>query len=111
MDYIETEIIIHPLSVNECWKGRRFKTPAYKSYEKELCALLPRQKMIKGMVKVDFFFGHPNAMKTDVDNLLKPLLDIITKAGYIEDDRYVMELSAKKEKTDIAGIRIKITKL
>ena len=29
-------IEIKPLSVNECWQGKRFKTKAYTAYEKEL---------------------------------------------------------------------------
>ena len=30
-----------PLSVNEVWKGKRFKTIAYSRYEKQIMALLP----------------------------------------------------------------------
>jgi len=31
-----------PLSVNEAWQGKRFKTKAYKDYEKSLMLLLPK---------------------------------------------------------------------
>ena len=27
-------VFIKPLSVNEAWRGRKFKTPKYKQYEK-----------------------------------------------------------------------------
>ena len=32
-----------PLSVNTCWQGKRFKTPLYKEYEKEILELLPEK--------------------------------------------------------------------
>jgi len=34
---------IKPLSANEAWKGRRFKTDEYKTYEHSLHYLLPRK--------------------------------------------------------------------
>ena len=38
-DFIKVEI--KPLSVNAAWQGRRFKTEAYKKYEKEVLSALP----------------------------------------------------------------------
>jgi hypothetical protein len=40
-------IQIKPLSVNQVWQGKRFKTPKYKSYEMQLMLMLPP-------IKVDF---------------------------------------------------------
>ena len=34
-------LMIKPLSVNEAWQGKRFKTNSYKSYEKDVMRLLP----------------------------------------------------------------------
>ena len=39
---------IKPLSINECFKGRRFKTDKYKRYERELLLILPALKVPKG---------------------------------------------------------------
>jgi len=30
---------IKPLSVNEAWRGRRFKTPEYRKYERDILTL------------------------------------------------------------------------
>ena len=32
---------IKPLSVNQVWQGKRFKTKTYKDYEKNVLAILP----------------------------------------------------------------------
>jgi hypothetical protein len=34
-----------PLSVNLAWQGKRFKTPIYKAYEKELLLRMPAKKI------------------------------------------------------------------
>jgi len=97
---IKSKIEIRPLSVNACWQGRRFKTPEYKAYEEEMLLRLPKEKMIKGNVEVYivFFFKYPT--KRDVDNCIKPILDIFVKKGYIEDDRFVIHLDITKQKSE-----------
>jgi len=42
---IQQTINIKPLSVNDCWQGRRFKTKEYKAYEKEMKLMIKKQKM------------------------------------------------------------------
>ncbi len=41
----EIQMNIKPLSVNECWQGRRYKTDKYRSYEKQLLYTLPEINM------------------------------------------------------------------
>ena len=36
-------INLKPLSVNQAWMGRKFKTPAYKKYEADMLILLPNK--------------------------------------------------------------------
>ena len=61
-----------PLSVNACWQGKRFKTPEYKAYEKEILLLLPNKYEIpEGDLQVRYEFGL-NTM-ADWDNPVKPL--------------------------------------
>lgn len=107
---MEIEYQINPLSVNKVWRGRRYKTPEYEEYERELLLMLPKKEMIFGYVSIDIvlYFNRPN--NCDLDNPIKPILDIITKKGYIEDDRKIYELSIKKEKREKAGFKIKIEK-
>ena len=93
-------MIIHldvkPLSVNQCWQGIRYKTKAYKQYEKALLHLLPNWELkYKGNLKVTIVFGFSNKT-SDIDNPLKPILDILQKK-YGFNDRDVYDLRVVKE--------------
>jgi Holliday junction resolvase RusA-like endonuclease len=86
---------VKPLSVNKCWQGRRFKTKAYKQYEKAMLQLLPNKQLeFKGNLRIDIVFGFSNST-SDIDNPLKPILDILQKK-YGFNDRYIYELNVKK---------------
>jgi Holliday junction resolvase RusA-like endonuclease len=89
-------IQIKPLSVNQVWQGKRFKTKAYKQYERDLIMLLPRVKIdFKKPLKIGLTFGFSNKA-SDIDNPTKPILDILQKK-YGFDDKQVQELNLKKE--------------
>ena len=84
------------LSVNKAWQGKRFKTKEYKAYEREILHLLPDLE-INNLhdIKISIRFGYSNSL-TDIDNGLKPLIDILQKK-YNFNDRYIYELNVKKE--------------
>jgi len=84
-----------PLSVNACWQGKRFKTPIYKDYEKEILELLPdKYEIPEGDLQVRYEFGL-NTM-ADWDNPVKPLQDILQKK-YDFDDRRIMKAEVIKK--------------
>ena len=84
-----------PLSVNACWQGKRFKTPLYKDYEKEILELLPdKYEIPEGDLQVRYEFGL-NTM-ADWDNPVKPLQDILQKK-YDFDDRRIMKAEVIKK--------------
>lgn len=85
---------VKPLSVNEAWQGRRFKTPKYKQYEKLLLMVLPKNANIKQEIKIEFEFGFSNIL-SDIDNPLKMLIDILQKKYSFNDSR-ITELNVKK---------------
>lgn len=89
------KIYIKPLSVNQCWQGKRFKTPKYKVYEKELLLKLPNISVSKYKLSITLLFGFSSRL-SDIDNGIKPLLDIMQKK-YNFDDRMIYELNVKKE--------------
>lgn len=99
-----------PLTVNKCWRGKRFKTPEYKSYEYALLTLIKLQKPIKvsGFVEVNYKFYMTEFGRSDVGNLEKPLTDIIVKAGLIDDDRFIVKMTLEKFKSDKDYIEIEI---
>lgn len=74
-------INIKPLSVNDAWQGKRFKTPKYKKYENDLMLLLPI-KIIelepKKNYQIYFKFGF-SSNASDWDNCIKTTQDCIAK--------------------------------
>ena len=86
---------VKPLSVNQCWQGRRFKTKAYKQYEKALLLLLPDIEFkYQGNIQINIVFGF-SSKTADIDNPLKPILDILQKK-YGFNDRSVYRLMVEK---------------
>lgn len=89
-------INVKPLSVNESWQGKRFKTQKYKAYEKELLLRLPRnddiKKVDKMSIAIDFYFS---SKASDIDNPVKPLIDILQKK-YGFNDSCIYEMTLKK---------------
>lgn len=84
-----------PLSVNEAWQGKRFKTPAYKRYEEAMLLLMPKGKVEPDqMLRIEFFFGFSNKA-SDLDNPVKLLMDIAQKK-YGFNDKMVFELNVRK---------------
>lgn len=88
-------IKIKPLTVNQAWKGRRFKTKDYKAYEQELWYLLPNQNIPKGKLdlEIDVAYSYKGS---DIDNFLKPFLDVLQKK-YIFNDSLIYRLNVEKK--------------
>jgi len=73
------EIKIKPMSVNDVWQGRRFKSPAYKQYEKAVLLMLPKKINIpEPPFVLTLEFGFSSA-SSDWDNPIKPFQDILAK--------------------------------
>lgn len=90
------KIDIKPLSVNQCWKGRRFKTSHYKTFEREVLMLLPNDLVIpSGNLKITLRWGF-STKASDWDNPIKPFQDILQKKYDFNDNR-VFEAVVKKE--------------
>lgn len=73
-----TRIEIKPLSVNDAWKGRRYKTDEYKQYQNTLLWLLPKIKLPPPPYELHFKFGFSSSA-SDWDNPIKPTQDILSK--------------------------------
>lgn len=88
---MEVKINIKPLSVNRCWYGRMFKTKAYLKYQEELAYQLPRLEM-PNKIYLKLKIGFSNKL-SDIDNCLKPMLDIFQfKFGFNDRDIYKLEI-------------------
>lgn len=86
---------IRPISVNRCWQGRRFKTEEYKSYEQEMIYRLPKMNVPKGKLQIKIKCGF-SSKASDIDNPIKPLLDILQKK-YSFNDKLIYKIELEKE--------------
>jgi len=87
-------IQIKPLSVNKCYKGRRFKNQKYKSYELELTLKLPPLIVPDGHLELVIEFGFSNA-GSDIDNCVKVFQDVLQKK-YGFNDNMIYRLVVSK---------------
>ena len=87
-------INIKPLSVNQAWQGRRFKTPKYKAYEAEVLLKLKPMQIGKGKLSLRLIVAYSNS-QSDIDNCLTPFLDILQKK-YLLNDSQIYELNIRK---------------
>lgn len=85
---------IKALSVNEAWKGRKFKTGRYKVYLSKLWYLLPEIEVPKGNIFLDIEVGY-SSRNADIDNFLKPFIDVLQKK-YKFNDNKIYKLHVKK---------------
>jgi hypothetical protein len=88
------KINIKPLSVNQVWQGKRFKTPAYKKYETDCLWLLPKIEIPEAPYEFYYEFGFSSKL-SDLLNPEKPITDIICKR-YGIDDRYINRMILEK---------------
>ena len=88
-------INIKPLSVNQVWQGKRFKTSKYTKYERDVMLMLKPMKMPELPFKIEITYGFSSKL-ADIDNPCKPFLDILQKY-YKFNDRDIFELVQKKE--------------
>jgi len=84
-----------PLSINECWKGERYKTDSYKKYERDLLFILPRLTLPDPPFRLELTFGLSN-MASDFDNPVKPFVDILQKKYRFNDKLIMQSLVTKK---------------
>ena len=111
-----------PPSVNNCYrayKGRMIKSPAYRFWQHiEMQLYKDENRRVTGNLKVEVIVhtGKGWRANRDLDNLLKPLLDMLILIGVIEDDnsKIVREVLVKMNVPRIksfAVIEVNITKL
>ena len=78
-------------SINRLWrigKGRMFRSAEYQNWLAE-CTILIRQqriKLITGKYQLLIRAVRPDKRRRDIDNLIKPISDLLQHTGIIEDD-------------------------
>jgi len=77
---------IKPLTVNQAWQGKRFKTPKYNKYINDMLRILKPLKIPEGQLHIDVSFGLSSKL-SDIDNPLKCFIDCLQKKYGFNDNR------------------------
>lgn len=86
---------IKPLSINEAYKGKRYRTPKYDAYIKEMLFILPHDLIVPiNNIKINIEFGYSSPL-SDVDNGLKCFIDCLQKK-YNFNDKNIIEINVRK---------------
>ena len=91
-----------PPSANELHRvvrGRLIRSKAYRTWlaqASQLAALLAASKRIPTLAHCRVVIAAPVGYRRDLDNMAKPVLDALQKAGVLEDDRYVESVTVKR---------------
>ena len=103
-------VAIKPLSVNDAWKGRRYKTKEYKAYEKELLYRLPPKLDVpEGKLKIELEFGF-SSKGSDGENPVKCFIDVLqTKYGFNDNRIYRYEINKEIVKKGFEYIKFRIS--
>ena len=105
---VELNVDIKPLSINDAWQGRRYKTDDYKRYERAMLFLLPRKTLPPPPYKIYYEFGFSNS-QADYDNPCKPLGDILQKKyGFNDKEIYLATIRKVLVKKGHEYIRVVI---
>ena len=87
-------LAIKPLSTNEAWQGRRFKTEKYKQFQTYVLLMLPNISIVTPTSLI-VIFGFSNKA-ADIDNPLKMFIDCLAKR-YDFNDKCLMHLDVTKK--------------
>ena len=114
---IKTLIFTCPLpalSSNQAYTGRRWKTPKYKQFCKDMQSYYVAHKLtntdITGDIAIRYDFYLKYAKSTDWDNLIKPLQDTLVANGILGDDRFIWHSTVVKHKSKGNSFTVSISK-
>lgn len=89
-------VLIKPLSINEAWRGRLFKTKEHNNYLVKLHVMLPPKiKLPPPPYEVYYEFGFSSST-SDWDNPVKPFQDALQKK-YGFNDKQIMRAVVHKK--------------
>jgi crossover junction endodeoxyribonuclease RusA len=87
----------YPPSANRIWRNVKGKTLKSEEYRQWLSlagalALSQRQKAVRGKYRLTVIATRPDNRRRDLDNLIKPVSDLLKAVGLIEDDSLAQEI-------------------
>lgn len=114
-DLLMCEIEIVPPSVNNYWldsgKGRKRLSKRAKHFTAVMKRFINPCRY-GGEVSLNIQFAPSDAKVRDLDNMLKPILDSLSKCGLILDDRQVKKLAIQElPKREFPQLIVYVTKI
>lgn len=110
-------ILPKPPSINHIYgyTSRRGFAQSYitkegKDWFKEAEDLVHKQHKKKTPIEteIEVWIRLYTARRQDVDNILKPLLDLLTKSGVIKDDSLIYKIDVEKFKSKVIDERVEV---
>jgi len=96
---MEIKMDIKTLSVNKAWLGRKIKSAHYRKYEEVVLQYLDDYIIddvdFSKKLEIEYHFGFSNS-GSDIDNPIKPLMDILQKK-YNFNDKLVYRMIVIKD--------------
>lgn len=86
---------IKPLSANQAYCGKKVKTAKYRKYECDLLMALPNIDIPSGELGLRVVVSYSSS-RSDIDNCLKPFIDILQKRYDFNDNRIYKLIVTKK---------------
>ena len=109
-------LLPYPPSANSLTRHRGrgvYRNPKYTRWLGAACKLrMWRNGLIEDPVAVEIRACPPDRRRRDLDNIVKPVLDALTRAGVWSDDHLVHRLSVLWDRENVEnGVLISITAL
>jgi crossover junction endodeoxyribonuclease RusA len=106
-------VLPYPPSANSMWRhvGKRvLRSAEYEAWRKQ-CALIIRSETrghgVAGPYAMTMQVGRPDRRRRDIDNLVKPVGDVLVLAGAVDDDCDCQKIEASWS-ADVTGVRVLI---
>ncbi len=90
-----------PPSANRIWRGGRnggrpYLSPAYSHWKHEAGAMMQAMRLGKVAGAFDAEIILPETMRGDVDNRVKPILDLCKEIGVTDDDKHCRSINVRR---------------
>ena len=103
----------YPPSANSMWRHVGKKVLRSREYEmwRAHAGLIIRRatggSRLEGPYAMTVMVGRPDRRRRDLDNLLKPIGDVMVLAGAVEDDHHCQRIDASWS-TDVEGVFVRV---
>lgn len=101
----------YPPSANRIWRnvnGRTLKSAEYRAWKEaqEWAVRAQKEPTVLGAYSAHIMVNRPDNRRRDLDNLLKPISDVLVSAGIVEDDALCQSLKIEWVKGQSCPVKV-----